>query len=190
MTTKADAARSAVERLANVQMNISLEEWSTLSTTILAALAKPAPEPAGGVREAVAASIANMTPDAFAKWKAEANVYPNCYQTEVDRVYQYADRALAALSSSAAPAEPGFAYRDENGDIAYQDAHPAPATVESARALPYLVHLARQRWDGNWSYTLEELAERWLTGQFHRDAAESDAKAAALSATATEGRKS
>lgn len=54
----------------------------------------------------------------------------------------------------------------------------ASPAVGDVRALPYLVHLARQRWDGNWSYTLEELAERWLAGQFHNDAAESDAKAA------------
>jgi len=38
-----EAARAAVERLANVQMNISLAEWSELSSAILAALSVPEP---------------------------------------------------------------------------------------------------------------------------------------------------
>lgn len=41
MTTKSDAARAAVERLANVQMNLSLGEWGELSGAILAALNSP-----------------------------------------------------------------------------------------------------------------------------------------------------
>ncbi len=59
---------------------------------------------------------------------------------------------------------------------------PSEARADGVRALPYLIHFARQRWDGCFTYTVEEAIERWLSGEFRRDAEESDAKARVRSA--------
>jgi hypothetical protein len=164
-----------------------------------------ASEPAGGdVREALRWVEQNLAA-AKRAMKTSAEHSDGRSNFAAHDAHKHLSTIAAALSSSAAPAGAWIANDPEGGpyltwseaaapsypnpEALYKAAHPAPATVESVRALPYLIHLARQRWDGNWSYTLEELAERWLAGQFHNDAAESDAKAAAL-APATEGRKS
>ena len=47
MTTTREAALEAVQKLANVEMNLSLEDWNCISSAILAALATPATEPQG-----------------------------------------------------------------------------------------------------------------------------------------------
>lgn len=136
------------------------------------ALAKPASEPAGGDVVLRAQSCG-------------ATVEETPFGTIT--TFRFLDQlqAFAALSSSAAPAgEPGFAYRDENGDIAYQSAHPAPATVEMLEA----VELLRSNLN-----TMIEQQGRFVTygkGTSEIDYAIEETRAflAAL-APATEGRK-
>lgn len=141
--------------------------WAELDRR--AALAKPASEPAGG--DDLVSWIENLPREPTPALRAAYEAYKS---SGVD----------AALSSSAAPAgEAGFAYRDENGDIAYQDAHPAPATVEMREladaAQEWCDAVDRNpSWDG-WDHHFKNV--KWNILPRVR---------AALSATATEGRKS
>lgn len=58
----------------------------------------------------IAAAIANMSEAEFLDWAANAETYPNCYRSSVDRIFAQADRVLAALSTRA-PVEAGEAER-------------------------------------------------------------------------------
>ena len=51
--------------------------------------------------------------------------------------------------------------------------------MRTVRALPFLIHFVRQRWQEKFVYTDEEAIERWLAGEFHQNAADAEAKAAA-----------
>lgn len=52
-------------------------------------------------------------------------------------------------------------------------------TLRTVRALPFLIHFVRQRWQEEFVYTDQEAIERWLAGEFHQDVVDADAKAAA-----------
>ena len=95
MMTKSEAACAAVERLANVQMNISLAEWSELSSTILAALAKPASSPAGGD---VVQTLIDKTEKLI---EAADDMGWSCNSSSADQAIREAkDAVRAALSQS------------------------------------------------------------------------------------------
>lgn len=83
---------------------------------------------------------------------------------QAEAIILYMARALAAEAASASKDE----RIRELGQV-------------TERALPYLIHFVRQRWDGDFTYSVEEAIRRWSEGEFHNDAAESDAKARARS---------
>lgn len=201
-------ALSAARKVYNESLNIDIGALGA-TERIVRAYVSASPAPAAGGLEAVREALVEAEAAFEAIRIILVNELEEPVRGAFWRAVQARDASRAALAAAAAsrgedwrPVLTGMVAamnkRDSDfGDGEIPSAHrslmwraeqllasPAATSAETqggdgVRALPYLIHFVRHRWGRQWTYTVEQAIERWLSGEFHADAAESDAKAAA-----------